>query len=197
MHQLIASYLFQNKTCPLPGLGTLSIQSSGAESDFTIHQIAAPWPLIQFSDKETSTTGLLNYVSVKSGDGNASVALDNFCSGLKNEISQNAWAKLEGIGSFVVDNNGNIIFEQSALPAEFTQPVLAERVIHPGSEHTMIVGDRETSNRVMTEYFSETPIAKKPWWIWAIVLGGIILLLLIIYMASTKNAAAFGNLIKI
>ena len=55
MHHLIASYLFQNKTCPLPGLGTLSINTSAAEADFTIKQIAAPKPVIQFDDKGKRT----------------------------------------------------------------------------------------------------------------------------------------------
>jgi hypothetical protein len=200
MQQLIASYLFQNKTCPLPGLGTLSIHTSSAQSDFTNQQIAAPAPVIEFSGAETNAADLLNYVAAKTNSNNyeATEALDHFCDNLKNEISQNAWAKLGSIGNFIVDNNGNIIFEQLALPAVFLQPVFAERVIHPKAEHHILVGDKETTNKMMAEYFNEeTPVAKNRWWIWAIALGAIALLILLIYFTGTHNASAFGNAIKI
>ncbi len=67
MQDQITSYLFQQKTCPLPGLGTLSLLNSGAEADFTSKQIAAPKNFIQFTDTETDTTGLLNYLSATIG----------------------------------------------------------------------------------------------------------------------------------
>jgi hypothetical protein len=156
--------------------------------------------VIGFSGKESSRAGLLNYVAAKTNMQNheAAGALDHFCASLKNEISQNAWAKLEGIGNFIVDNNGNTIFEQLALPAVFLQPVFAERVIHPKAEHQILVGDKETTNTMMTEYFSEeTPVAKNRWWVWAIVLGAAGLLALLFYFTGTNNASAFGNAIKI
>ena len=64
MQDQIASYLFQHKTCPLPGLGTLSIFNSGAEADFTNKMFAAPKAFIQFTDNETDPSGLLNYLAV-------------------------------------------------------------------------------------------------------------------------------------
>ena len=114
MQQLIASYLFQNKTCPLPGLGTLSIHTSGAEADFTIKQISAPKRVIQFENKESDASGLLNYVAATTHSNNYEVteALDHFCDNLKNEISNQANAKLEGIGNFFAGTNGQINFKQ-------------------------------------------------------------------------------------
>ena len=199
MHQLIASYLFQNKSCPIPGFGTLSISTSGAVSDFTNQRIAAPEPLIHFNDSETNIAGLLNYVAAKTNSNTYEVteALDHFCDDLKKRISSNAKAKLEGIGNFVVDNNGNIIFEQLALPAAFLQPVFAERVIHPKSEHHILVGDKETTNTLMAELLHETPVTKDRWWVWAIVLGVIGLLLLLIYFTQLNGTSPFGNALKI
>ncbi len=199
MYNLIAAYLFQNKTCPLPGLGTLSIHTSGAVSDFTNQQIAAPEPVIQFNDRETNPADLLDYVALKTNTNTDEVteALDHFCDGIKNEISKHSMAGLEGIGNFIVNNNGNIIFEQLALSRAFLQPVFAERVIHPKTEHHILVGDKETTNMVMTEFFNEVPAAKDRWWIWAIVLGAIGLLLLLIYFTGANGISFSGNTIKI
>ena len=199
MHHLIASYLFQNKTCPLPGLGTLSIHTGKAETDFTNQQIIAPERFIEFRERKTSAAGLLNYVALTT-NGNldeVSEALDHFCDHLKNEISVHGKVLLPGIGNFVTHDGGDIIFEQSALPAIFFQPVTAERVIHPKAEHSMLVGDKETTNTLMSEYFNETPAAKDRWWIWAIVLGVIGLLILVYYFTATNGISLFGNSIKI
>lgn len=199
MHQLIASYLFQNKSCPLPGLGTLTIHVSGAKADFSNQQIAAPEPFIQFSDRETNASGLLNFIAPTTNSNASEVteALGHFCDDLKKGISSDDKADLVGIGNFVADNNGNIVFEQSALPRAFLQPVFAERVIHPLAEHHILVGDKETTNTLMTELLSENPGEKDRWWIWAIVLGVVGLLLLLLYFTELNGTSPFGNALKI
>ncbi|HNJ30135.1 MAG TPA: hypothetical protein PLQ40_14340, partial [Ferruginibacter sp.] len=73
--------------------------------------------------------------------------------------------------------------------------VTAERVIHPNAEHSMLVGDRETTNTVMTEYLSAGEITPNRWWIWAIILAAAALLALLFYSGS--HAAFFGNTVKI
>jgi len=195
MNQLIASYLFQNRTCPLPGLGTLSMHISGAEADFTNKQIIAPQPLIKFGHKETDAAALLSYVANKTHSDiyEATEALDHLCDNLKND----AGAKLPGIGNFFKAKDGKIGFKQEELPIAFLQPVFAERVIHPKSEHNILVGDKETTNTVMAEYFNEAPAVKSRWWVWAIVLGAIALVLLLIYLNGASAAPAFGNAVKI
>ena len=198
MQNQIASYLFQHKTCPLPGLGTLSVLNSGAEADFTNKSIAAPKSFIQFNNTETDTAALLNYLAATSG-GNAhevSEALDHFCDNLKNKITKQD-VQLESIGSFFADASGKINFKQEELPAAFTQPVFAERVIHPDAEHQILVGDMETTNTVMTEFLAPKSAVKDRWWIWAIALGTIGLLALVIYFTKVNGTSAFGNAIKI
>ena len=199
MHQLIASYLFQNKTCPLPGLGNLSIHTSAATADFTTKQITAPPQLIQFDRTEPDATGLLNYVAAKthSDTYEATEALDHFCDNIKNELSVHAAAALPGIGNFIVDNNGNMLFKQESLPGVFLQPVFAERVIHPKAEHHILVGDRETTNTVMSGYFTETHTVRNRWWVWAIILGALALAALFLYFNDSNTASLFGNAIKI
>jgi hypothetical protein len=199
MQDQIAAYLFQNKTCPLPGLGTLSLINSGAESDFTNKLIAAPKTSIQFTENETDTAGLLDYLTATTGGSKYEVteALDHFCDDLRNKITQQPDLHVENLGSFSVDTSGKINFKQQELPAAFTQPVFAERVIHPDAEHQILVGDKETTNTVMTEFLAPKEEVKDRWWIWAIVLGVIGLMGLLIYFTEFNGAFPFGNAIKI
>ncbi|MGG9972524.1 hypothetical protein ACQ33O_12090 [Ferruginibacter sp. SUN002] len=159
MHNtLIAASLFHNKTCTLPGIGTLSVHTNVAESDFVNTQLLAPTYAIQFSPA-VEDANVFNEFS----------AISEL---LKSEIDRLGRVEMNGIGTFEkVDDK--IIFSGASLSNDFTLPVKAERVIRQHTEHTMLVGDKETTNVVMTEYFTETVVKKRYWWVWAIVLAAI------------------------
>ncbi len=183
----------------MPGLGTLSINNSGAAADFTNKIVAPPQPFIKFDNAETETHDLLDYLSASTGGNKDEVteALDHFCDNLKKQIAGQSNAKLESIGNFFVDETGNISFTQEELPAAFLQPVFAERVIHPDAEHHILVGDKESTNTLMTEFLAPKPEIKDSWWIWAIVLGALCLVALLIYFTQINGTSSFGNAIKI
>lgn len=199
MQKQITSYLFQNKSCPLPGLGTLSVLSSGAEADFTNKLIAAPKSFISFVDAESDTAGLVQYLAATSSgsDDKISESLNQYCDNLKKQITDQSNVKLEQIGQFFIDGSGKINFKQEELPRVFSQNVFAERVIHPEAEHHILVGDKETTNTVMTERLSAKPETRDRWWIWAIVIGAVGLALLLIYFTQFSGTSSFGNVIKI
>ena len=198
MQKQIASYLFLHKVCPLPGLGTLSITGSEAAYDFSSKVFTAPKPAIYFEQAETDASGLLNYISSKTGgDKDASTeALTRFCSDLKRKIADETEVHLSSVGSFVVDASGAISFKQDDLPAIFMQPVFAERVIHPDAEHQILVGDKETTNTLMTELLAPKSETKDRWWIWAILLGMIGIAAIVIYFTQFNGTAAFGNAVN-
>ncbi|MEI2749380.1 MAG: hypothetical protein V9E88_11540 [Ferruginibacter sp.] len=81
--------------------------------------------------------------------------------------------KLEHAGKFFVNADGVLKFRQKEIPSEFIPDVKLERVIHPNSVHQVRVGDTETTNVAMAEYYSESGNfhAKATWWIWASVIG--------------------------
>jgi len=189
MQELITSYLFQNKVCPLPGLGTLTVSTKPSVSDFVHKQILAPEQGIQFNAAESDTADLLNYICVKEGCTNneASDFLNKFSAELKNG------RKLAGIGKFTVNASGNIVFEKENLPAYFTPPVYAERVIHPEADHNILVGDKETTSAVMTEYYAEESPKRSYWWVWAIVLAAVAVAVIVIYLNDKNSSATFGN----
>ena len=199
MEQFIASYLFQHKTCPIPGLGSLVMTNTAALTDFTNKKITAPTPAIRFQQDETNADQLLSYIAAKTNSNTYEVgaALDHFCDGLKQELTTGSSTKLPGIGNFQVDASGNINFAPEELPPVFLPPVKAERVVHPQAEHHMLVGDKETTNTQMTEYFNEEPVKKDRWWVWAILLGAIGLTAILIYLNDANSSSLFGNAIKI
>jgi nucleoid DNA-binding protein len=198
MQKQIASYLFQHKTCPLPGLGTLSVVNTAAESDFTSKTFTAPKTVIHFEQIEIDTTGLINYLSATTDTDKyeATKALANFCNALKQKITNEPNIQLDSIGTFSVDASGKINFKENELPAAFTQPVFAERVIHPDAEHNILVGDKESTNTEMTELLAPKYAIKDRWWIWAIVLGMIAIAAIVIYFTAFNGTSSFGNAIN-
>ena len=199
MHQLIASYLFQHKTCPLPGLGTLSVRTGNASTHFLNKSILAPQPAIVFDTKETEADALLDYIAGKANINiyEAIERLGQFANHLKTTIQSGGPALLNGVGNFSMASSGAIVFEPVPVPEIFVQPVIAERVIHPEAEHAILVGDKETTNTEMTEYFSESTAQKSRWWVWAIVLGVLAIISLIIYMNGAGILSRFGNAMPI
>ena len=199
MHYLIASYLFQNKSCPLPGLGTLSVIAGKAESDFLNTLIKAPSPRIVFEPKENDAGNLLDYIAQKTRRSveQATEKLQQFCDQLKAATTANQHPALNGVGNFFIDSSGKINFRSAQLPAAFLQPVKAERVIHPEAEHSILVGDKETTNTMMTEYFNEVPVKKSRWWIWAVVLGLIALIVILLYLNDAGLLSMAGNAMPI
>ncbi len=199
MHQQIASFLFQNKICPLPGVGTLSMQHSGAEADFTSKTITAPKAGIQFVRSETDTAALVDYLTATTGGSKYEMteALEHFCDTLKKDVTTRQVA-LPGIGIFYADGSSKINFTEETLPVSFMQPVFAERVIHPNDEHHILVGDKEMTNTVMTEMLAPTEtVSNDRWWIWALVLALIAITFILLYFTQPNIGSAFGNAIKI
>jgi hypothetical protein len=196
MQQLIASYLFQHKTCPLPGLGTIRVNYTNASGNFFNKTISAPQPLITFSDEETPAENLLDYITgkTKSNVIEAIEALGKFSNQLKSELNKGNKVSIDLVGSFFTDGDHKIHFTPAALPSVFLPDTIAERVIHSEDAHTMMVGDKQTTNMQMAEYYSDADVKAKSYWgWWAAVLAAIAILAVLIYYNSFSHAAFFGN----
>jgi len=199
MQKQIAGFLFQHKNCPLPGVGTLQMQHTAAVGDFTNKTIAAPRASISFVNTDTDPSALLNYLAATTGGTTYEVkeGLDHFCDKIKSDLQAQQQVELPGIGVFYADASGKINFTEDALPESFVQPVYAERVIHPNEEHHILVGDKESTNTLMTEMLAPKEERRENWWIWALVLGLVAVTLILLYFAMKNDASAFGNAIKI
>ena len=193
MQQLIAQYLFHNKNCSLPGLGTLSVETSNASSDFVNKQILPPVPSITFSPLDSDADDFVNYIATNEHKsyGESMDQVNHYVSLLKQG------QLINGVGQFLVDASGNIEFKAAEINSNLLLAVKAERVIHPEAEHNMLVGDKETTNTQMTEYYTEETVVKDRWWIWAIVLGIAGIAAILIYLNDSNSNDLFGSAINI
>jgi nucleoid DNA-binding protein len=160
MFDIIASSFFQKKTCRLPGIGNLELATTPAEYDFGNKQIKAPKETILFIAASPYDNSFNEFSAISQL--------------MKDELDKKGSVAVTGLGSFTKDSGGTIHFSAVELDEDFYQPVKAEKVIHKDAEHSILVGDEETTNVKMNEYYSEAGEAtgsKGKWWVWAIVLG--------------------------
>jgi hypothetical protein len=180
MHQLIATYLFQHKQCPLPGLGHLYVQQLPAETNFVNKQINAPQLVVKFSTTQIDDEEFLNYAA-KVNNTNSKFIKDE----LQQLFTKDNFV-IHGVGDFTKDN-AKFDFVPNVINPLFYQSTYAERVVHENEAHSMVVGDTETTTTAMTEYFAEDVIKKEYWWVWALILGGISIAAICIYYFAGFN----------
>jgi hypothetical protein len=194
MQQLLADYLFQNKQCALPQIGTLHIKNTAASSIFGERKISAPIPVIEFNDDVHSTENVEAYIALQKN-----ITRDDAAHQLTKMVEDiqalplGQRLEIPNIGEFYKDENDKIGFIAIAAPAHFLPQVTAERVVHPNDSHTMLVGETETNTAAMAEYFSEEePTMKSKWWIFAVASFAIAAAAVGFYVSDKKADSFFG-----
>ncbi len=202
MQKIIASYLVQKKECALPGIGSFKINTKPAGLDIANKQIFPPTDEIVFNENEVHLQNeLITYISVQQNIDQLYAAgnISNWCRHAKDKLDAGEKIYFDSIGTLQKNAGGNI-FLQRRKAIQFYQPVSAERIIHKNEEHSVLVGDRETTSVVMNEFFREEDvIEKRAWWkIWAIIMFSISLLILIIHFSNHSfSTSGVGNQINL
>jgi hypothetical protein len=199
MQKLLADYLFQNKECALPEIGTLRIKNTSASSIFGERKISAPIPVIAFNDDVHSTENVEAYIALQKN-----ITRDEAAHQLKKMVNDiqalplGQQLEIPNAGKFYKDENEKIGFIGVEAPAHFLPQVAAERVVHPHDSHTMLVGETETNTAAMAEYYSEEePTMRSKWWIFAIVLFVVAAVAVGFYASNKKADSFFGASNKI
>ena len=114
---------------------------------------------------------------------------------LRNRIRTDNPVSLKRIGILRKDYSEEIFFEAERLYPRIPDTVPAQRVIHSHATHTVLVGDREMSNEQAKEYLvEETQVEKESWWIYAVVLVAISLVVLFFHFYKNGfGTNAMGN----
>lgn len=195
MQDILATYLFQHKQCPLPGIGSLIVKEHPAHVLPGERMIKAPKPFIGLYRQDFPVAGLVRYISIEKGisEEEAQTSLKQYCRSLK-FMGAHEEISLPSAGRFSVSQDGNILFSPEELPSGYSIPVTAEKVIRPNDTHSMLVGDTETTNTVMTEFYSDEHVAPADrWWIWAIVLTVLAAAAIFFYYQGTGGSGTAGN----
>ena len=198
MYTILNRYLFLKKSIPLPGLGTICMESIPATIDASTRSILPPELRFRF-DKffDSPDKDLFTYLSVQQNisDFEALRQYNDFAFSLRDRLNYSREAPWEGLGTLIKDDMGEIHFESSIPNPTFLQPVPAEKVVRANAKHMLLVGDRERSNSEMNEWFAEEPVhGNRLWWLVALI-GGIAATLVIMFHFSSHgwNVGSTGN----
>jgi hypothetical protein len=182
MQQLLYSYLIQNNSLTLPGIGTVYVRRKAAETDFINHRLLPPAVYFELdTGVQQVRNDLFNYIaSHKNVDQAKAIQLLNeFSFNLTNDIKRDAY-HWKGIG-ILTDSSGGFKLDAQKREFSFLQPVEAQRVVHEHAEHYITVGDKEKTNVQMSEWLQERGGTRKQnWQTMALLLVTITTLLLVL-----------------
>ena len=158
MDYLIAPTLFKNKTCRLPGIGTLNVIDKCAETDYVGQKISAPQPSIVFSAPQENEDMF-----------NEFTALSEF---IRKDLDEKGSVSLKGIGEFVKDEHGAINFNPLTLNKYFFPSVDAKQKIEEGKLNDVSSLAKESITQTeLPDFLNTNQTQKSNWWVWAIGLA--------------------------
>ncbi len=195
MQHLISSFIVQTDNCSLPELGRFKKVYSTAATDIANQQISPPKEEIIFQERsENLSEELISYVAFKKqiSNSDAEKELIDWCNSAKQKLNNNESIKFESVGTLKMTHSGTLYFQPEEMG--ILTPVDAQRVIHQNSEHAVLVGDKESTNTLMSEYLNHEPgELNGQWKKAAIVLALLALLLLVVYFLHYDSQNKFGN----
>jgi hypothetical protein len=189
MQQLIASYLFNNRQCYIPGVGELQVKRSSAVYDPGDQRMAAPTYEVVLQANAKEDSGFIGYIA-KQFDitiEDAQQRVQQFCA---KQFTPNTEYTIPVIGTFQVDENGKIKLASSAL--QTLPSVNATRVLRKDN-HAVLVGDKESNTQAMTDFFAHKETKKQYWWIWAAALFIIGAGIITYYFTAGDFTPTFGS----
>lgn len=198
MNPALYSYLLQNKSLSIPGLGTIYIERVPAQSDFVNRRLLPPSYHYRFNKYfDAPDKSFFSYLSAqkKMADYEAIRWYNEWAYELRTKIRTDKPVVLEKVGVLSKDHSGEISFEADRPVPTYLETVAAKRVIRTQAKHTVLVGDRELSNQQAAEYLQEeTVVEKESWWIYALVLIAISLIILFFHFYKNGfSSNAVGN----
>lgn len=190
MYAILNKYLFLKKSIPLPGLGTIWMESIPATIDASTRSILPPTYQFRFDKfSDSPDKDLFTYLSTQQSisDYEALRQYNDFAYSLRDHLNYSREASWEGLGTLVKNDLGEIYFESSMPNPTFLQPVPAEKVVRANAKHMLLVGDQERSSNEMNEWFAEEPVhGNRLWWLVALI-GGIAAVMVILFHFSSHG----------
>lgn len=177
LRSLLHQFLIENTYLLLPNIGVLKFSYASAQLDIANKQIVAPkkYILLEKIDTYKDSEGLIiSFLSryLKIEKSKAENAFNQFIGAIQSKLSTDKIYHWQGLGSFIQNNINTISFQQDEILDQYWPSVLAERIARPEVEHSITVGNTETTNIFMKEYLAgqEKNALKDYWWIWALII---------------------------
>ncbi|MEJ7680576.1 MAG: hypothetical protein WKG06_22530 [Segetibacter sp.] len=98
-----------------------------------------------------------------------------FANKLKENLTKHSTVELPGMGMLSQNAEGALYFKATAQINDYFPPAAAERVLRENTQHHILVGDINRTNKqvkeMLVEKVQEPSYTKDYWWIFAIALG--------------------------
>lgn len=197
MYSTFYQYLLLHKQLCLPGIGTIQLQKTSSEFDFSNKCFTAPaYNFKMDSGQQSPSKKLFEWISnaIHISDWEAIKLVNDFSFDLKNQLSATGEVNWKNVGRFFRDDKGNIILESAALELESEQPVNAEKVIREKAVHQILAGESEVSINEMEEMLQDNSPKKDYGWIIAIIAIVLSVMILGIYLSENGlDLSSIGN----
>lgn len=180
MLSTLVDYLFQYGQVDIPGVGRLQCIRQPARLDVADHVIHAPTTHVELLEEGEVTQHQLETTGV------AAHLLQQFGQSLKTAVGK-APLDWPGLGQFRMQQ-GAVFFEAFPPSVDALHPVPAQRVIHEGAEHSVLVGDRERTNVQMKEALSRPDKRRSP----AMIIAWVLLALMVLGIAAWLYLGGFS-----
>ena len=175
MFQLLHQYLIENSNLHLPGIGTLEFADMPARLDVADKQLQAPHKTLRLNSDINSQNkhALMGFLSrqLDISEEQSYTVFQQFSESINSSLGTKRILYWDNLGAFQKDETGTVQFVQTSDIDQYLPSVSAERMIRQNAQHSMTVGDTETTNTAMQEYYDEPELAVKDnWWLWAVVI---------------------------
>jgi len=188
MYRILNRYLLQHKSLPIPGIGTIYLETGIASIDSASRMAVPPSHQLRFDRYfDSPDKSFYTYLSQQQNiaDYESLRLYNDFAYRLKDRLNLEQSAEWKGLGTLYKDEEGNILLKSSFSNPAFIEPVSATKVVRSDAQHTMLVGDRERTSDEMLHWFSEeADSAPGKWWLPAVVVGIAALLIILFHLSS-------------
>lgn len=196
MKEILLKFLMQYQYLGLPGIGSLQLYIRASQTDIANKRVLPPTPAFQFSNEPVTVSDrtLVRYIAQQMGVSEevADRQLKDYCTASVEGIRRGERLEWRGLGHIAKGVAGDMKFELTAKHIFAYEAVPAERVIRTNADHTILVGDREKTKTEMTELLLEDePRRRWPWWVAALILGGVGLAVLAYYWYTHRESLQF------
>lgn len=156
----------------LPGIGTFTLNTTPARSDFAARQIHPPLRSVEWKAEANDHPAnfypwLAALLQVPAGA--VINQFHDFCGQLKDQIQSGAKVDWKGMG-ILSKGTGKTIRFTPAVWEPLEGPVKAEKLIREKAEHDVRVGEDHRTAEEMRAFLNPEKVKASRWWIAALIL---------------------------
>ncbi|HEU4606532.1 MAG TPA: hypothetical protein VFS31_00385 [Chitinophagaceae bacterium] len=198
MKGILYSYLLQQKSLSIPGLGTIYMDRVPARSDLVNRQLLPPFYSFRF-DKyfDAPDKDFFTYLAQEKNmaDFEAIRWYNEWAHQISQQLRTEKQVALADLGMLSRNGAGDIQFDAFSPGDGYLVPVSAIKVLREEAYHVIRVGDEERTSSEMSDYLSDSgQTTQRHWWIYPLIIAIVLIIILIWHLSGQfPDGHPFGN----